>query len=341
MQTDYIIVDGHSDLTIDIYRRRKLGERNVFVRHHLEEFKQGNVRIVFLTIGGDDPISNATPYNPLRGTLENLQYIYDEIEETGGLLKIIMSRKDLDEVLHQQEYRLGIVLNLEGLRPIEDSLELFKIMYRLGVRAFSLTWNTRNFVADGCAESRTKGGLTRLGLEILEMAQKFGMIVDVSHLSESGFWDVINNVKTPVIASHSNSRALCNHVRNLSDEQIRAIAEKGGVCGVCFFPSLIDEKNPSIERLLDHIDHIVDIAGVDHVGLGPDYIYYAEDIIVPSLEASGIDYGKHFKYPQEVDRPSKLPNLVHYLERRGYSDRDIRKILGLNFIRILHQVLKD
>jgi membrane dipeptidase len=340
LHRSYIVVEGHSDLTIDIYRRRKRGERGVFVRHYSEEYRQGGVRIVFLTVGGDAPISNATPYNPLRGTLENIQYIYDEVSESYGLLKLILSKEDLNEVLQSEEYRIGLILNLEGLRPVEDSPELFKILYKLGVRAFSLTWNYRNFVADGCGEERTRGRLTQLGLEILETAQKLGMVIDVSHLSESSFWDVIENVKTALIASHSNSKAVYNHVRNLSDEQIRAIAERGGVIGVCFFPGLIDRTNPNIERLLDHIDHIAEVAGVDHVGIGPDYIYYAEDLILPLLKVSGVDYGESFKYPEEIDRPSKLPNLIFYLERRGYSDDEIRKILGLNFIRVLRQVLR-
>jgi membrane dipeptidase len=341
LHKNYIVVDGHSDLTIDIYRRRKRGERSVFVKYYLEEYRQGNVRIIFLTVGGDDPISNATPYNPLRGTLENIQYIYDEVSETDGLLKLILSKKDLNEVLQSEEYRIGLILNLEGLRPIEDSLELFKILYKLGVRAFSLTWNYRNFIADGCSEERTRSKLTQLGLEILEIAQKLGMIIDVSHLSESSFWDVIENVKTPLIASHSNSKAVYNHVRNLSDEQIQAIAERKGVIGICFFPGLIDKTDPNIERLLDHIDHIAEVAGVDHVGIGPDYIYYAEDLILPSLKISGIDYGESFKYPEEIDRPSKLLNLIFYLEKRGYSDDEIRKILGLNFIRVLRQILRE
>jgi membrane dipeptidase len=325
---------------IDVYRKRKVGEQNVLSKYHLKEYEQGNVRVVFLTVGGDDPVSNATPYNPLRGTLENLQYVYEEVDEAGGPLKVILSNNDLNEVLQSEEFKLGLVLNLEGLRPVEDSLELFKIFYKLGVRAFSLTWNRRNFMADGCSEERTKSRLTQLGLEVLEMAQRFGMIIDVSHISESSFWDIIDNVKTPLIASHSNSRTLCNHPRNLSDEQIRAIAEKRGVIGVCFFPGLIHRTDPSIEKLLDHIDYISERAGIDYVGLGPDYIYYAEELIVPTLQVSGIDYGRLFKYPKEVDRPSKLPNLVYYLERRGYSDKEVRKILGLNFIRVLQQVLR-
>jgi membrane dipeptidase len=334
---NHIIVDGHSDLMIDVYRKRKMGEQNVLSKYHLKEYEQGNVRIVFLTIGGDDPVSNATPYDPLRGTLENLQYIYDEAR---GPIKVILSNNDMDEVLQSKEFKLGLVLNLEGLRPVEDSLELFKIFYKLGVRAFSLTWNRRNFMADGCGEERTKSKLTQLGLEVLEIAQRFGMIIDVSHISENSFWDIIENVKTPLIASHSNSRALCDHPRNLNDEQIRAIAEKRGVIGICFFPALIHKTDPGIEKLLSHIEYISEIAGMDHVGLGPDYIYYAEELILPTLQVSGINYGGLFKYPEEVDRPGKLPNLVYYLERRGFSDKEIRKILGLNFIRVLQHVLK-
>jgi membrane dipeptidase len=174
-------------------------------------------------------------------------------------------------------------------------------LYRLGVRLLTLTWNQRNQIADGIGESRTGSGLTEFGLKVIDEMNDLRMLIDVSHLSETGFWDVIKKSNDPIIASHSNCYALCPHLRNLKDEQIKAIADKGGVIGITFVP-------------------IVEKVGVDYVGLGSDF--------------DGTD-----GLPLGLEGVDKIPNITEELLDRGYKEREIEKILGGNFLRVFKEVV--
>jgi membrane dipeptidase len=215
------------------------------------------------------------------------------------------------------------------------------LYYRLGVRSIQLTWNGRNLVGDGCGESETGGRLTGFGKSVVKEMNRLGMLIDVSHASESTFYSVMETSDSPVIVSHANSKALCDHVRNLTDDQIKMIAEKDGVIGICFFPSFIDLQKPSLGKLLDHIDHIANLVGTNNMSLGPDFIDYALDIFVPKLKGAGegTNYGSEFSFPDEIRDVTCLPNLTRRLLGRGYSEEDIGKILGENLIRVYKQVV--
>jgi membrane dipeptidase len=183
-----------------------------------------------------------------------------------------------------------------------------------------LVHSLRNLLADGVADNRTKGGLSQFGVEVVEELNMLGMIVDVSHLSDAGFWDIIEISKDPVVASHSNARAVCAHPRNLTDDMIRALAEKGGVMGMNFAPDFIDTRNPSVETLVDHIDYIVDLVGPEHVGLGSDFDG------IPST-------------PRGLENVSKMPAITQELVKREYSEEYIRFILGGNHIRLMQRIV--
>lgn len=185
-----------------------------------------------------------------------------------------------------------------------------------------MTWNGRNELADGVGESETEGGLTRFGRAVVQEMNRLGMVVDASHLSEAGFWDVLEVSNQPVITSHANSRCICNHRRNLTDEQIRALAARGGVIGLTFYPDFIHPDQPSLEKLLDHMDHIISLAGVDCIGLGSDF--------------DGID-----QVTSGLEDISRLPAITEGRWRRGYREEEIAKILGGNFLRVLQQVLPE
>jgi membrane dipeptidase len=178
----------------------------------------------------------------------------------------------------------------------------------------------RNLLADGVADNRTKGGLSNMGVEAIEELNRLGMIVDVSHLSDAGFWDVIEISKDPVIATHSNARAVCAHSRNMTDEMIKVLAEKGGVMGMNFAPDFVHKAKPSVATLVDHIDHIVDLVGPEHVGLGSDFDG------IPST-------------PQGLEDASKIPAITEELVKREYSEDYIRLILGGNHLRLIKQVV--
>jgi membrane dipeptidase len=231
------------------------------------------------------------------------------------------------------------VLSFEGVDALQNDIHLLRIFYELGVRGVGLTWSRRNHVADGAffkpVTEGQKGGLTRFGVEVIEAAEALGMFIDVSHLNDEGFWDVMKFAKKPVIASHSNCRALVGSMRNLTDQQIEALAEKDGVIGMNAASAFVGNDSETRTRLsakdlLDHVDHIVNIAGVRHVGLGLDLCDSFEDYLTlgHSLETYDV-----------VNGHGNLHEITSGLIQRGYSDDEILLILGGNFLRVFEATL--
>ncbi len=319
-----IIIDAHCDSILHLVPR--LGRPDWKIRSLINRSTEGHIDFPRLIEGGVTcqffAVYVDTVYKPERATpraLEMISAFYNEVEKFGD--KIIIMDKSEDIIKAKRNGKIVALISLEGGEPIQYNPILLKAFYKLGVRAISLTWNERNMLADGVSESRTGGGLTNLGLQVLEEMQKIGIIVDVSHISEAGFWDIIENCRKPIIASHSDCRALCEHPRNLTDEQIKAIAEKNGVIGINFYPKFLVKKGEAtIDDVIKHMEHIIKIAGIDYVGLGSDF--------------DGIS-----STPKGLEDVSKLPNLTAKLLERGYSKNDIKKILGENFLRVIRQVV--
>ena len=231
--------------------------------------------------------------------------------------------------------RMAALMGLEGGHAIEDSLETLEEFYDRGVRYVTLTHTCSHSWADASTDEARHGGLTEFGREVVRTMNRLGMIVDVSHVSDDTFWDVIEVTEAPVMASHSSARAVADHPRNMTDDMLRAVAKNGGVVMVNFLANYLDPRKTSLVELatgwfwlthpsgtqtpltvaVDHIDHIVSVAGVDHVGLGSDF-----------------DGGPFF--PEDLDTVDDFPNITLELVRRGYSDEDIEKILGGNALRV-------
>ncbi|WP_103107275.1 dipeptidase, partial [Brevibacillus reuszeri] len=233
------------------------------------------------------------------------------------------------------------VLSLEGADPLYNDLSLLRIFYELGVRFMGLVWSRRNFVGDGSHFSPVregkKGGITEFGVQLIEAAEAMGMIIDVSHLNDEGFWDVMEIAKKPIIASHSNCRSLASSMRNLTDEQIKAIASTNGVIGingVNIFVADSDDKS-DLEHLLNHVDHIAALVGVEHVGIGLDIIepFMKYDSPVAMTEAERKDF-------DVVKGHIQVPEIAKALAKRGYTDEAIRLIMGKNFIRVYKEAWK-
>lgn len=212
--------------------------------------------------------------------------------------------------------KIAAVLSIENGDAIEDDLSRLEEFYRAGVRMLSLTWNPSNRLADGAMEHR-HGGLTAFGRRAVRRMQELGILVDVSHLSEQSFWDVHRITRGPIIASHSDAAALEPHPRNLSNAQIRALADRGGVIGINFYPGFLGE--PTVERVVDHIGHMVRIGGVGCVAMGSDFDGIAST-------------------PRGLDDASKFPLLSRLLARRGYGPREIAQIMGGNALRVFRAV---
>jgi membrane dipeptidase len=212
------------------------------------------------------------------------------------------------------------LLSIEGADVIEGRIEILSIFHRLGVRMVGLVHSLRNQLADGVTDRRTGGRLSELGIQVVEELDRLGIIIDVSHLNDEGFWDVIEHAKNPVIASHSNARNICEHPRNMTDEMIIAMSDNGGVMGMNFAPAFIHPVEATLTGVVDHIDHIVELVGADHVGLGSDF--------------DGIPYT-----PKGLEDVSKMPDITCELVNRGYAKDDIVKILGGNHLRLIKEVI--
>ncbi len=212
--------------------------------------------------------------------------------------------------------RVAAVLSVENADAVEDDVDRVDVLYRAGVRMMSLTWNPSNRLADGALERRN-GGLTPLGRRVVRRMQELGMIVDVSHLSEASFWDVLRATRGPLVASHSDAAALHRHPRNLTDAQVRALAERGGVIGVNFYPEFLGEA--TVDRAVDHIDHLARVGGVGCVAMGSDF--------------DGIS-----STPRGLENASKFPVLARALARRGYTPEQVAAIMGGNALRVFRAV---
>lgn len=218
------------------------------------------------------------------------------------------------------EGKVAALLSIEGADVIEGDLGVLRMFHRMGVRMVGLVHSLRNILADGVADSRTGGGLSELGVQVVEELDRLGILIDVSHLSDAGFWDLMDNAKGPIVASHSNSRVVCNNPRNMTDEMIEALSDRGGVMGMNFAPSFVHPTHATVERVVDHIDHIVELVGPDHVGLGSDFDGIRET-------------------PEGLEDVSMMSNITKELVRREYPEDDIRKILGENHLRVLREVV--
>jgi membrane dipeptidase len=324
-----VVVDTHCDtlkcLTPEFTRvtgsmwadRSKIG---MGVRSDL-----GHVDLPRLKEGGVDcqvfAISSArdrTPPYALRTALDMIDVFYRECERNLDAVQPVYS---YDDILGAAEAgRVAAMLSIEGADVIEGRISMLSVFHRLGVRMVGLVHSLRNLLADGVGDARTGGGLSELGVQAIEELDRLGMIIDVSHINDRGFWDVVDIAKGPIIASHSNSRAVCAHPRNMTDDMIKALAEKGGVLGMNFAPSFVHPTNPCVSTLVDHIDHILDLVGPDHVGLGSDFDG------IPST-------------PVGLEDVTRMPNIAEELIERGYGKEDLKKILGLNHLRVIKKVI--
>lgn len=327
-----VVVDTHLDLAGEIYNRYMAGEKEVIKKYYLENFKKGGFNLIISSLYMDDIF---LPEMALRVALGQIRVLIEDIEDCGGEVLLIKNKADLNKTI--EENKIGIIISFEGLEPIGNDLGLLRIFYELGVRGAGLVWSRRNYVADGCSfspvEEGQRGGLTKFGVDVVKRMEEMNMLIDVSHLNDEGFWDVVNFTQKPFIASHSNSRMLHGMMRNLTDEQIKAIAKRNGVIGINAHKKIAgvrDGENP-INKLADHIEHIVNLVGAQYVGYGLDLCrgYYNSEM--------------KFKFePYNNDSLTSHEEaviLTGELLRRGISEEDCKLIIGGNFLRIFNNIL--
>jgi membrane dipeptidase len=351
-----IVVDTHNDITgMMIDDGYDLGTSSIGKYHtDLARMKEGGLTAEFFSIYVDRKY--ATAGGSARRALDQIDLVYRAAERYPEKLMMATTVSDIRRA--KKQGKVAALMGIEGGHAIENSLMALRNFYRLGVRYMTLTHNNTNDWADACCDAARNNGLSDYGREVVREMNRLGMLVDVSHVSDKTMSDVLDISTAPIIASHSSARALNSHLRNIPDDLLRRIAKNGGVVMVNFYPVFIDQKaldasrarnerlkpqldalnerfkddpkrldeergkvfaaNPlpstPLSVLIDHIDHIAKVAGVDHVGIGSDFDG------VPSL-------------PIGIEDISKLPVITYELLRRGYNEKDIRKILGENLLR--------
>jgi membrane dipeptidase len=275
---------------------------------------EGGVTCQVFAISGE---RGRAPSHSLRTALEMIGRFYDECEASQGTLVPVTRSGEITKA--KKAGRVAAMLSIEGCDVLEGSVEALRVYHRLGVRIVGLVHSIRNELADGVADRRTCGGLSEMGAQAVAELNRLGMIVDISHLNDEGFWDVMELTRVPVIASHSNARAVCDHPRNMTDDMIRALAGNGGVMGMNFAPAFVHPTRATLGGVVDHVDHIVELVGPDHVGLGSDFDG------IPST-------------PEGLEDVTKIPGITRELLKRGYGEDDVRKILGGNHLRLIRTV---
>jgi len=308
-----VVVDLHCDTILDIHSgERRLDQRSAKGHIDLPRLKDGGVDVQVFAVyiapklAGRGPARARELIETFRGVMAANARQITHVTTVEGIERA------------RREGKIAAVLSIENGDALGGDPKLLDEFYQHGVRMLGLTWNPSNALGDG-ALGRQHGGLTDLGRAVLRRMEELGMVVDVSHLSEGSFWDAVKATRGPIIASHSNAAALHQHPRNLTDEQLRAIAGRGGVVGVNFYAGFLGEA--TLPRVLDHIEYMVKVIGVDHVALGSDF--------------DGIPQA-----PVGLEDASKMPNITAGLLSRGFTPEQIHKILGGNALRVFKQVWK-
>ena len=364
LHREAIVIDTHNDVTSTILEDGfDLGKPNGHTSTDLPKMRAGGITAEFFSIYVDKRFyehPTAHDGGAARRALDMIDITYQQIERHGDALELARSVEDIRRA--KRDGKVAVLMGIEGGHAIENSLFTLREFYRLGVRYMTLTHSNNNDWADSAGffapPKPVHHGLSPFGEEVVREMQRVGMLVDVSHVSDETFYAVMRVAKAPVIASHSSSRALCDVPRNLSDDQLRALAKNGGVAMVNFFPGYLDPRYAAAQQafsakhkaeidtlmkkhlpisemkaamakmgsadlpkvtvatLVDHIEHIAKVAGVDHVGLGSDF--------------DGVP-----AFPEGLSGMDGLPLITLELLRRGFSDEDTKKILGENFLRAM------
>ncbi len=329
-----IVIDMHIDIPMHVQMRRAESQTKVFETQYLEDIKSGGVNLLVCAVYlSDEQLNNA-----LESAIEQITYFKEDIAQSEDKISLCLTYDDITKAI--ADGKLAVILALEGLEPIGENLVVLSAMYDLGVRICGLTWSRANAISDGCGygevETVEKTGLTAFGHAVIKKCEELGIIVDLTHISEKGFWDVVKIATKPFICSHTNARGICNIVRNFSDEQLKAVKEKGAIVGMNGSSLLVGDV--TMEKLVDHFDFVKSTIGSEHIGIGLDLVeYFFSQKNNLALEEILEKFGE--LPPDVVKNHSDLRVLVEILLERNYTNTEIKNILGYNFMRLMNEVL--
>ncbi len=310
-----LIVDAHCDTLIKVLEKGENLFKNT-CHVDIQRMRKTGKHVRFFAAYVSEVYGQAYA---MKRAVQLIDTMHEQAERFKDDIALCLNFNDITNAL--KEGRVAAILSIENAIACQGELASLRAFYRLGVRSICLTWNHRNEVADGVNYETSGGGLTPFGREFVKEMHRLGMLVDVSHMSERGFWDAVGDLRHPVIASHSNARKVCRHKRNLTDSQILAIKACRGVLGINLYPDFLsDSGTVTLTDIIRHIEHICGLAGDDCIGLGTDF--------------DGIEMT-----PSGIKGVEDIEIIFNELARLNYSKNTIEKIAGKNFMRVIAQVL--
>jgi membrane dipeptidase len=335
LQRRTLVIDLHNDTLVAHMRQRNASvaqrgvyygaERNGIVTGPYGNLRPGPFEPLQIDLPGMRDVGLSAGFFAVDVTQAHNSHLAYAMDALGFLLNDLAQHAPEAIIVRQAEdlrkaHASGapaLILHIEHADVTEKSLNVLHALYAMGVRSLGFTHNVSSCAADGCGEAREGVGLTDFGVRLVGELNRLGMVVDLAHVSPGAFYHALEVSERPVLFSHGNARALCDHARNLTDDQLRALAEQGGVIGVSFVPYFVDAETPTLERLLDHFEHIVDVGGIGCVGLGSDF-----------------DGGGTL-----LKDLTGLRDVVQGLMGRGYDEPALAKILGGNALRVIEATL--
>ncbi len=307
----YNIIDAHCDTVSKLLEENKnLGDNNFSVSY--KKMRANKAYIQFFASFIEKEYKN-----PLSRAMALIDKLYSELDKNPDIVQI-KSYEDIEEVVNSG--KCGAMFTIEDARVLCGEIHNLDILYRLGIRAIALAWNESNEVTDGIMSKRGYG-LSEFGFEVVKKMNELKMIVDVSHITVKGFWDVLEVTNVPIMASHSNVYSICPHIRNLNDEQIKALIKTESMIGINLYPLFLNgEKQANTKDIIRHIDYILSLGGENSLGLGTDF--------------DGIDYTC-----TDITSADRLYVLFDEMLKQGYKEDVIEKISHKNFMSFLKKTL--
>ena len=328
------IVDLHFDMPMDLYEKRD--RTNVLAADYLSELEAGDIGVLGAAIYVED---RYMPEMGLRVALDQISRLYAEAEGSGRFAVC----KSYENILDARKARkIALLITMEGVEPFGTDLELLRVFCELGVRVIGLTHARRNAAGEGgvfAPSGSSRDGLTEFGRDVVRQCEALGVIVDLAHISPAGFEDILEIMIKPPIVSHTNARKYYDIERNISDEQIRMIGERRGVIGVNAVLVSPKKEESTLDRYIDHIEHIKSLIGIDGVAVGFDFF---EFIYRQWPESAQKELAAKFTTPHfipDLSNHSHARNLTRRLIERGFSDMEIEKVLRGNWMRIFREIL--
>ena len=328
------IVDFHFDLLIDLYEKRD--RPGGLVSHFLPEFEAGGIGVLGVAIYVED---RYLPEMGLRVALDQVARLYAEVEQTDRFT-ICKTFAGIEKA--RTANKIALVITMEGVEPLGEDLNLLRAFYELGLRSVGLTHARRNAAGSGGLfkpSGSSRNGLTNFGRDVVPECERLGILIDLAHINPRGFEDIVELTTKPLIVSHTNPRKFYDIERNINDEQIKIVGQRGGVVGVNAILVSPDAESSTVDRYVDHIEHVIGLIGTDGVGIGFDFCEYLFGQLPENVRTELAAKLTKPHFIPDLTNHSHARNLTRKLIERGFSDEEIEKVLRGNWLRIFKQIL--